>query len=122
MKRKVLFAGAIFLALAATVLLSQQGRPAFSQDQETAVQCGKGAVLTGVWYWQINMDMFFTGAVLPSMLAFHNDGTGACSDSVAFGGTLTNKYRYTSFQGVWERTGPHEFTATFYALRFDPTT
>jgi sugar lactone lactonase YvrE len=34
MKRKVLFAGALFLALGVTMLLSQQGQRAFSQDRQ----------------------------------------------------------------------------------------
>jgi hypothetical protein len=121
MKRKVLFVGMFILVLAVTMLLSQQRQPAFSQDQEASVQWGKGAVLTGFWHWQINMDLFFPGAVLPSLVTFHNDGTGGCSDSVAFGGTPTNVYRYTPFQGVWERIGPHKFALTFMALRFDTT-
>ncbi len=121
MKRKILFAGMFILVLAVTVLLSQQRQPAFSQDQEASVQWGKGAVLTGSWFWQIDLGFFVTGATLPSLVIFHNDGTGSCSDSVAFGGVPWNAYRYIPFSGVWERTGPREFKATFLTLRFDTT-
>lgn len=121
MKRKILFTGMFILVLAVTVLLSQQRQPAFAQDQEASVQWGKGAVLTGVWYWE-NLLGVFPGAVLPSILTFHNDGTCVCSDALAFGGIPGSMHRYIPFQGVWERTGPHEFRATFLSMRFDATT
>ena len=111
MKRYVFLAAALFLALGVIGLLS---RPA-------TVQSPEGAVLTGGWLWQINLDAVFPGAVLPSLLIFHADGTGFCSDAVAFGGVPWNMNRYTPFYGVWERIGPHEFTATFLSLRFDTT-
>jgi hypothetical protein len=111
MNRKVLLVGILFLALGIIGMLSH---PAIALGQE-------GAVLTGGWIWQINLDVVFPGAVLPSLLIFHNDGTCFCSDAVAFGGTPTNVFRYTPFYGVWERTGPHEFTATIMSLRFDTT-
>jgi hypothetical protein len=117
MRRKVLFAAALFLALGVIGLLGQQGRPVSSQDRGDQ----EGAVLTGVWYWQNNLDMYFVGAVLPSILTFHEDGTVSCSDALAFGGTPTNMNRYTPFYGVWERRGHHEFMATFLTLRFDTT-
>jgi hypothetical protein len=112
MKRKVLLAGGLFLALGVIWLLSQPAQPSFSQGPE-------GAVLTGTWYWETVMG---PGLVLPFVLVFHNDGTCIASGGIAFGGTPTNPYRYTPFQGVWERTDPHEFRATFYSLRFDGTT
>jgi hypothetical protein len=106
MKRKVLLSGTLFLALGVIGLLGQQ---ASTQGQE-------GAVLTGTWYWETVMP---TGGVLPSVLVFHSDVTVVASGGIAFGGVPTNPYRYTPFQGVWERMGPHEFRATFYSLRFD---
>jgi len=109
MKRKVFLAGVLFLSLGVIGLLSQR---ASSQGPE-------GAVMTGVWYWQTIMG---SGLALPSVLVFHSDGTVVASGGIAFGGTPTNPYRYTPFQGVWERTGPHEFRATFLSLRFDGTT
>lgn len=112
MKRKVLLAAGLFLALGVIWLLSQPAHPAFSQSPE-------GAVLTGTWYWETVMG---PNLVLPSVLVFHNDGTCIASGGIAFGGTPTNPYRYTPFQGVWERIGPHEFKATFYSLRFDGAT
>jgi hypothetical protein len=112
MKRKIFLAAALFLALGTIGFLSQ---PASTQGPE-------GAVLTGGWYWHIDLEKYYgPGAGLPSLLIFHNDGTGFCSDAIAFGGTPTNVYRYTPFYGVWERSGPHEFTVTFMTLRFDTT-
>jgi hypothetical protein len=112
MKRKVLLAGALFLALGVIGLLSQQDRSGSVQDRDSR----ESAVLTGVWYWETVMG---PNLALPSVLVFHSDGTVVASGGIAFGGTPTNIYRYTPFQGVWERTGPHEFRATFYSLRFD---
>ncbi len=106
MKRKVLLAGVLFLAVGVIGLL---GQVASTQGPE-------GAVLTGTWYWETVMG---TGRVLPSVLVFHSDGTVVASGGISFGGVPTNPYRYTPFQGVWERMGPHEFRATFYSLRFD---
>ncbi|OGD18637.1 MAG: hypothetical protein A2W03_08565 [Candidatus Aminicenantes bacterium RBG_16_63_16] len=106
MKRKALLAGALFLSFGVIGLL---GQIASTQGPE-------GAVLTGTWYWETVMP---TGGALPSVLVFHSDGTVVASGGIAFGGTPTNIFRYTPFQGVWERIGPHEFRATFYSLRFD---
>ena len=116
MKRKFFLAAALFIALGMIGLLSH---PATAFGQE-------GAVMTGVWSWQNTMPSAWFGpdAVLPSVLTFHNDGTTVCSDGIAFGGLplAYNGFCYTPFQGVWERTGPHEFTATWLSLRFDRTT
>jgi len=113
MKRKVFLAAALFLALGTIGLLSQQDGNDHGQE---------GAVLTGGWYWHIDLqDYYGPGAGLPSLLIFHDDGTGACSDSVAFGGIPGNVYRYTPLYGVWERKGSHKFRATFLSLRFDTT-
>jgi len=116
MKRKVFLAAALFLALGTIGLLSQQ---AVSQGPN-------GAVMTGVWYWQNVMPptIFGPNAVLPSVLTFHNDGTVFCSDALAFGGLPVpyNLYTYTTFYGVWERTGSHAFTSTWLSLRFDRAT
>ncbi len=106
MKRKVLLAGALFLAFGAIGLLGQVA----------SARGPKGAVMTGTWYWETIMP---TGGALPSVLVFHSDGTVVASGGIAFGGIPTNPYRYTPFQGVWERMGPHKFRATFYSLRFD---
>ena len=113
MKRNVILAAAIFLALGVIGLLSQSGT-AYGQE---------GAVLTGVWYWQNNV----TGGILPSVLTFHNDGTVFCSDALAFGGlpVARNPFTYTPFYGVWQRTGPHAYTATWLSVPFyraDPLT
>ena len=112
MKRKVLLAAALSLALGMIGMFSQ---PATAFGQE-------GAVMTGVWYWQNVMPpaMFGPNAVLPSLLTFHNDGTVMCSDALAFGGLPLgyNPYTYTPFYGAWERTGAHAFTATWLSLRF----
>ena len=112
MKRKVFLAGALFMALGMIGLL---GQPASTQGPE-------GAVLTGVWYWQCVLPpaMFGPNAVVPSLYTFHNDGTVTASNSLAFGGLplAYSPYTYTPFYGVWERTGPHEFTMTILSLRF----
>ena len=114
MKGKVFLAAALFLALGTIGIISL---PATANGQE-------GAVMTGVWYWQ---NVFGSG-VLPSLLTFHNDGTVFCSDALAFGGipqAYGGTYTYTPFYGVWERTGPHAYRATWLALRFyraDPAT
>jgi len=113
MKRKVLFAGALFLTLGVIGLLGQQDPPAFSQGPN-------GAVLTGIWYWQ----NAFGPGVLPSVMTFHNDGTAMVSDGITFGGLplAMNPFTVTPFYGVWKHTGPHKFTATFLALLFDRVT
>jgi hypothetical protein len=104
-------AAVLFLALGVLGMLSH---PAAALGQE-------GAVLTGVWYWE-NIIPVFPGAVLPSILTFHNNGTCVCSDALAFGGLPTNTNRYIPFQGVWERIGPHKFRAMWLVLRFDAAT
>jgi len=96
--------------LGATGLISLS---ASSQGQE-------GAVLTGSWYFETVLPN--NAGLCPSVMVFHSDGTVMASGCIALGGLPTNPYRYTPFQGVWERTGPHEFKATFYSLRFDGTT
>jgi hypothetical protein len=116
MKRNALLAAALFLALGMIGLL---GQPATTQGPE-------GAVMTGVWSWRNLLPavpgLIPAGSTLPSILVFHNDGTVQCSDALAFGGFPLNPNNYTPFYGVWERTGPHKFTATFYSLRFDGST
>jgi hypothetical protein len=104
MNRKVFLAAALFIALGMIGLL---GQPATTQGPE-------GAVMTGVWYWQ---NVFGPG-VLPSILTFHNDGTVLCSDALAFGGIPDNPFTLTPLYGVWERTGPQEYTATWLCLCF----
>lgn len=106
MKRNVFLATALFLALGTIGLL---GQPATVQGPE-------GAVLTGVWYWQNVLG----AGVLPSLLTFHQDGTVSCSDALAFGGIppTMNPYTLTPFYGVWERTGPHAYTATWLSVAF----
>jgi len=106
MKRNVFLAAALFLALG---MIGLVGQPATTQGPE-------GAVMTGVWYWQNTV----TGGILPSVLTFHNDGTVFCSDALAFGGipTAMNPFYYTPFYGVWERTGPHAYTATWLSIPF----
>jgi hypothetical protein len=110
MRRNVFLAAALLLALGTIGLLSQ---PAKAYGQE-------GAVMTGVWYWQNDV----SPGILPSVLTFHNDGTVFCSDALAFGGvpTAMNPFNYTPFYGVWKRTGPHEYTATWLSLPFDRAT
>jgi len=115
MKRHVFLAVVLFLALAVIGLLS---RPAAADGQE-------GAGLTGVWSWRNYLPVFGpipAGSSLPSMVVFHQDGTGLCSDALAFGGFSLNPNNYTPLYGVWERTGPHEFAVTFYCLRFNGST
>ncbi len=106
MKRNVLLAAALFLALGMIGMLSH---PATAYGQE-------GAVLTGVWYWQNDV----SPGILPSVLTFHNDGTAFCSDALAFGGipTAMNPFNFTPFYGVWQRTGPHAYSATWLSIPF----
>jgi len=106
MKGKAFLAAALFLALG---VIGLPGQVASTQGPE-------GAVLTGTWYWETVMG---PNLALPSVLVFHSDGTVVASGGIAFGGVPTNPYRYTPFQGLWERMGPHEFRATLYSLRFD---
>jgi hypothetical protein len=117
MKRKVLFAGVLFLALGVIGLLSQK---ATSQDRDNR----EGAVLTGVWFWQNSLDFFYPGASIPAFLAFHNDGTSTGAWGIAFGGLPTPYVTSTTnpIYGVWERTGPHEFRGTWWTMRFDRAT
>ena len=112
MKRYALLASALFLALGMIGLLGQH----------VSTQGPEGAVLTGVWSWRCVLPpaMFGPNTVLPSVVTFQNDGTVLWSDGLAFGGLplAYSPYTYTPFHGEWERTGPHEFRLTCFAMRF----
>ena len=112
MKRKVFLAAALFLAFGVMGLHGQQA----------ATQGPEGAVLTGVWSWQCVLPVFGPDAVMPSLVTFNKDGTVLWSDGLFFGGLPTVyglSFTYTPYHGVWERTGPHQFRLTAYALRFN---
>jgi len=109
MKLKAMLVGALLGAFGTIGLL---GQPAATQSSE-------GAVVTGSWYLETVLPN--NAGLCPSVVVFHGDGTVVASGCIALGGLPTNPYRYTPFQGVWERVGPHEFKATLYSLRFDGT-
>lgn len=71
----------------------------------------------GTWIWSTYTS---TGAALPALVTFHQDGTVAGSDFSMFGGTASNlPRRATPFHGVWERTGPHTIGSTSLYLVYD---
>ena len=71
----------------------------------------------GTWVWSTYTS---TGAALPALVTFHQDGTVAGSDFSMFGGTAGNQLRRTTlFHGMWERTGPHTISVTDLYLVYD---
>ena len=74
----------------------------------------------GTWVWRTHTP---SGAALPTLVTYHQDGTIAGSDFSMFGGTVSNlARRATPLNGVWERTGPRTIGGTCLYLVFDAST
>jgi hypothetical protein len=75
MKRKVLVAGALFLALGVILLLSQQGQSGLTQDRDDQ-EHGRVYSIEGAWYcvYAAGLDTFVSNAQRPGV-----EGTFLCS-------------------------------------------